>query len=106
LCAEFRFETLTAGGPELDIVVWKLKADTLKESSHRAQQVFDASAAQHLHLALVQLPLSWFGPTGDSANRDSQVTCLRSVLMKPEHQTWLEQIWQRLSAACDLVNPH
>ena len=27
------------------------------------------------------------------------VTCLRSVLMKPEHETWLERIWERLAAA-------
>jgi hypothetical protein len=27
------------------------------------------------------------------------VTCLRSVLMKPEHLLWLDQISQRLDAA-------
>jgi len=27
------------------------------------------------------------------------VTCLRSVLMKPEHLAWLDEIWSRLSAA-------
>jgi hypothetical protein len=27
------------------------------------------------------------------------VTCLRSVLMKPEHLLWLDQIGQRLDAA-------
>jgi hypothetical protein len=24
---------------------------------------------------------------------------LRSVLMKPEHQAWLDRIWERLTAA-------
>jgi hypothetical protein len=28
------------------------------------------------------------------------VTCLRSVLMKPEHEAWLDRIWERLTAAC------
>jgi len=27
------------------------------------------------------------------------VTCLRSVLMKPEHQEWLDQIMQLLEAS-------
>jgi hypothetical protein len=27
------------------------------------------------------------------------LTCLRSVLMKPEHLLWLDQIWERLEAA-------
>ena len=40
----------------------------------------------------------------DGSGRPSQtrdtVTCLRSVLMKPEHEEWLDEIWERLSAAC------
>jgi hypothetical protein len=31
------------------------------------------------------------------------VTCLRSVLMKPEHEAWLDRIWERLTASCDEV---
>ena len=27
------------------------------------------------------------------------ITCLRSVLMKPEHADWLEQIWELLEGA-------
>jgi glutamate/tyrosine decarboxylase-like PLP-dependent enzyme len=101
LHAESRIEPLAAGPPELDIVVWKLKAASVDHSSQLAQKVFDACAAQDLHLALVQLPLSWFSTVVSDAN--AIVTCLRSVLMKPEHQAWLQQIWQRLSAACDEV---
>jgi hypothetical protein len=26
------------------------------------------------------------------------LTCLRSVLMKPEHEAWLSRIWERLIA--------
>jgi glutamate/tyrosine decarboxylase-like PLP-dependent enzyme len=96
LRADDRFEPLVAGGPELDIVLWKMKAATNEESSRRAQQVFDACAAQGLHLALAQMPAEWFHP-GSGAG---VVTCLRSVLMKPEHEEWMDRIWERLSAAC------
>jgi tyrosine decarboxylase/aspartate 1-decarboxylase len=105
LRTEAKFQPLTAGRPELDIAVWMLNARDVEKSSQLALQVFDACAARDLHLALVQLPLSWFGTSANAANRDAQVTCLRSVLMKPEHQAWLNQIWQRLIAACADVNP-
>ena len=87
--------------PELDIVVWKVNANSREESSAAAQRVFDASAAHNLHLALVQLPEVMFssesGPTG--AHSGANVTCLRSVLMKPEHAQWMDEIWQRLNLA-------
>jgi glutamate/tyrosine decarboxylase-like PLP-dependent enzyme len=95
-----RFEALTAGAPELDIVVWKLKAETPERSSELAQRVFDACAARDLHLALVQLPRHWFEPENRAASGAGSVTCLRSVLMKPEHEAWLDAIWERLTAAC------
>jgi glutamate/tyrosine decarboxylase-like PLP-dependent enzyme len=97
-----RFQPLAAGPPELDIVVWKLNAETPELSSRLAQEAFDASAARDLHLALVQLPLSWFSPAAANRNqeRPEMVTCLRSVLMKPEHEAWLDRIWERFSAAC------
>jgi glutamate/tyrosine decarboxylase-like PLP-dependent enzyme len=97
-----RFQPLAAGAPELDIVVWKLKAPTAGESSQLAQDVFDACAARDLHLALVQLPVTWFVPSVADANKIEAglVTCLRSVLMKPEHEAWLGRIWDRLAAAC------
>jgi glutamate/tyrosine decarboxylase-like PLP-dependent enzyme len=87
--------------PELDIVVWKLKAENAGRAAQRAREVFDACARRGLHLALVQLPGSWFEAGGDE--KKSLVTCLRSVLMKPEHEAWMGEIWQRLSAACKEV---
>jgi glutamate/tyrosine decarboxylase-like PLP-dependent enzyme len=101
-----RFQPLAAGAPELDIVVWKLKAENPKQASDLAQKVFDACAARDLHLALVQLPPSWFEPAAGSeleshaAKGADLVTCLRSVLMKPEHEAWLDRIWDRLAASC------
>ena len=88
--------------PELDIVVWAVLADTAEESSNRAQKVFDACAARGLHLALVQLPVKWFG-AGKAKNEEGTVTCLRSVLMKPEHEAWMGEIWERLDAAAQEV---
>jgi glutamate/tyrosine decarboxylase-like PLP-dependent enzyme len=99
-----RFQLLTAGPPELDIVVWKLGAETPEVASQLAQRIFAACATRDLHLALVELPLAWFGPAAgvSSGNSDSSglVTCLRSVLMKPEHLAWLDRIWDRFSASC------
>ena len=95
-----RFEALAAGVPELDIMVWAVRAATPREASERARKVFDACASRGLHFALVQLPRSWFGAPDRAEKDDASVTCLPSVLMKPEHEAWLDEIWQRLSAAC------
>ena len=97
-----RFQALAGGGPELDIVVWKAKAETPQQSSALAQKIFAACALRDLHLALVELPLRWFQPAevSEPANGAGLVTCLRSVLMKPEHEAWLDAIWERLTVAC------
>ncbi|MGA3161932.1 MAG: aminotransferase class I/II-fold pyridoxal phosphate-dependent enzyme [Terracidiphilus sp.] len=96
------FQPLTAGAPELDIVVWKVKAQSLEQASGLAQQIFTACAARDLHLALVQLPQAWFEPatSPEPAIAAATVTCLRSVLMKPEHEAWMDRIWERLTAGC------
>ncbi len=94
-----RFGALTAGGPELDIVVWKVKAATTAKASELSQSIFSACSEHNLHLALVQLPQFWFEPASDGIASGAYVTCLRSVLMKPEHETWLDRIWNELSAA-------
>ena len=100
LRADWRFEALTAGGPELDIVVWKMRAATAELASELSQSIFSACAERNLHLALVQLPQFWFGPGGDSSVPEGHVMCLRSVMMKPEHEAWLDRIWNLLSGAC------
>jgi glutamate/tyrosine decarboxylase-like PLP-dependent enzyme len=100
LRADGRFETLAGDGRELDIVVWKTKAAEPERASELAKSIFSACAKRNLHLAIVQLPQFWFGPP-DTPER--HVTCLRSVLMKPEHEAWVDQIWERLMLACDDV---
>ena len=93
--ADGRFKAPAAGGPELDIVVSVVRGGSAQESSARAQAIFDACARRNLHLALVQLPVRWFG----AWDTPEIVTCLRSVLMKPEHEAWLDRIWSELDAA-------
>jgi tyrosine decarboxylase / aspartate 1-decarboxylase len=97
LRADTRFEPLTAGPPELDIVVWKARVEGAGQAAARTQEIFDRCAERDLHLALVQLPQSWFGSLTDA--EATAATCLRSVLMKPEHEAWLDRIWERLDAA-------
>jgi glutamate/tyrosine decarboxylase-like PLP-dependent enzyme len=89
--------------PQLDIVVWALRAADSRTESEHARRVFDACAARGLHLALAQLPGRWFGAGGSAKREEGMVTCLRSVLMKPEHEAWMGEIWQRLEAACEEV---
>jgi glutamate/tyrosine decarboxylase-like PLP-dependent enzyme len=101
-----RFLPLAAGAPELDIVVWKVNSANPERASDLAQRVFSACAARDLHLALVQLPQAWFETATEieqqscAANGARLVTCLRSVLMKPEHEAWMDRIWERLTASC------
>jgi tyrosine decarboxylase/aspartate 1-decarboxylase len=94
-----RFQALAGGGPELDIVVWALRAADPRKASEQAQTVFDLCAKKDLHLALVQLPHAWFGSSAETESHGELLTCLRSVLMKPEHEAWLDRIWERLAQA-------
>jgi glutamate/tyrosine decarboxylase-like PLP-dependent enzyme len=99
LRAEPCFRPFAAGAPDLDIVVWQMAAGSPERASDLAQQTFAAAATRDLHLALVQLPHSWFAGPAGAASSSTSATCLRSVLMKPEHAAWMEPIWERLMAA-------
>ena len=79
--------------PELDIVVYAVNATDAIEASHRARRVFELAASKELHLAMIELPVALvqaYVPDLE-ANADT-VTCLRSVLMKPEHLDWLDRL--------------
>src|SRR5205085_4701012 len=70
--------------PELDIVVWGLRASSVVEASGIARRAFAQAAARGLHLALAELPAAFFElPAGMKRDRET-ITVLRSVLMKPE----------------------
>lgn len=86
--------------PELDIVIWAVRGTDAAHSSALAQRVFERAAARDLHLALVRLPARLFGEgiwPGEAG--EESVTCLRSVLMKPEHEKWVPEIFARLRQA-------
>ena len=89
--------------PELDILFWTVRASTSEASSVLAQRVFDEAARRDLHLALARLPMRFFPQnlwqSTPKADPENTVTCLRSVLMKPEHLLWLDHLAQRLDAA-------
>jgi len=91
---------VTAFEPELDIVVFAPRAASVSESSALSRQIFDAAARRNLHLAVAELPSAFFDANLAGMNKDrATVTCLRSVLMKPEHREWLPRIWQVLEEA-------
>ena len=86
--------------PQLDIVTWTVRAETAQESSRRAQEVFNRAAKNDLHLALAHMPARIFADAEwRNQNPFANVTCLRSVLMKPEHLTWVEEIGRRIRQA-------
>jgi tyrosine decarboxylase/aspartate 1-decarboxylase len=86
--------------PELDIVVWALRARSASQASAASQWLFDEAAKRDLHLALIQLPLSFFARAWPQLEKDQDhILSLRSVLMKPEHEGWIEEIMTRLNGA-------
>ncbi|MBZ5544739.1 MAG: aminotransferase class V-fold PLP-dependent enzyme [Acidobacteriia bacterium] len=98
LCADRRF--IAASPPELDIVVWAPRAGRVSEASELARRIFAEAALRNLHLALAELPARFFDLAAAGVERDREtITCLRSVLMKPEHREWLDRIWVILDAA-------
>lgn len=102
LRADKRF--VAAFPPELDIVVWIPRAARASGASEISRRIFTEAARRHLHLALAELPADFFDLAHAGMQRDREtVTCLRSVLMKPEHRDWIEQMWMILDRATDAV---
>jgi glutamate/tyrosine decarboxylase-like PLP-dependent enzyme len=104
IAADSRFVAPTTP-PQLDIVFCAVRSprQTPEASSVLAQHIFDEAARLDLHLALATLPLRLFPPNTFPGNTTSSVTCLRSVMMKPEHLVWLDRIWHRLDQAATQV---
>ena len=92
--------------PELDIVVYAVDAPDTATASAHAKQLFRLAAEDNLHLALIELPaamLRTYAPEIDATT--DTVTCLRSVLMKPEHGEWLERIMTILEGSVRRLTP-
>src|SRR6266481_1021960 len=100
--ADVRF--VTAFSPELDIVVFAPKATSLSEASVLSRKIFEAAARRDLHLAVAELPIRFWEENLAATKRDREtITCLRSVLIKPEHFDWVDRIWGLLSSSADKI---
>jgi tyrosine decarboxylase/aspartate 1-decarboxylase len=98
--ADHRF--LASFAPELDIVVFAPRGASVSEVSARSRAIFAAAAERGLHLALADLSVNFFPSLPAAMQRDREtITCLRSVLMKPEHLDWVDRIWQVLATVSD-----
>jgi len=96
---------LTMFEPELDIVIFAPRAESSRAISRLSKALFDEAAASDLHLALFSYPSrllrdAWPGVVFEGET----VTCLRSCLMKPEHQEWVERIWELLGKSLDSIS--
>jgi glutamate/tyrosine decarboxylase-like PLP-dependent enzyme len=102
LRADARFATAFA--PELDIVVFAPKSASVSEASVLSRRIFEAAARRDLHLAVADLPIQFWEENLAATKRDREtITCLRSVLMKPEHFDWVDRIWDLLSSSADEI---
>jgi glutamate/tyrosine decarboxylase-like PLP-dependent enzyme len=86
--------------PELDIVVWAVRAESASESSARARRIFAAAAERDLHLALATFPRVMLEPSAPVSRWDAdEIVCLRACAMKLEHREWMPEILRRFHAA-------
>jgi len=93
---------VAAFAPELDIVAYAPRSDSVSHSSSLTRKIFDAAARRNLHLAVAELPTEFFAANLDEMKQDrTTLTCLRSVFMKPEHREWMDRIWHILGDATE-----
>ena len=78
--------------PELDIVVWKVNAADRRSSLRSWRRNF--CGLRHARFAsgpcTIAAILVWSAGDGVVGDGREASTCLRSVLMKPEHEAWLD----------------
>ncbi|MEO9872034.1 pyridoxal phosphate-dependent decarboxylase family protein [Ekhidna sp.] len=86
---------LTPMKPETDIVVWAVKGGSVSEMNEKANLLFKNAEKNQLYLSLYKYPTSKLMDP-DFEIDSEYLICLRSSLMKPEHEEWLEEIWKRL----------
>jgi len=80
--------------PDLDIVIWAMKAESCSKISELSQKMFDVAAEKNLHLALFSVQTDFLDDSwGDITVDSDSITCMRSCLMKPEHEEWMDEIW-------------
>lgn len=86
--------------PELDIVIYAPVAPDMKSVSRLSREVFEATAREGLHLALIELPAELVKQNlpGIDLNAPT-MTCLRSVLLQAEHKDWIDRIMSILESS-------
>jgi len=84
--------------PEIDIVIWAQRQTSIRAISETSKRIFEKAAKKNLHLALLNYPVRLLPRHWNRIEKDDEyVTCLRSCLMKPEHEDWLDEIWKLLT---------
>ncbi len=81
--------------PETDIVAWTIIGSSTSAMSEKAQAFFNKAEENKLYLSLYKYPTSKFQNVDFDIDSE-YLFCLRSSLMKPEHEDWLDEIWSRL----------
>lgn len=91
LIRDKRFAPLFA--PQLDIVVWAIRADTASHSSRLARELYQATKERFLYLSLVSIPKLMLETAAPVKIWDTDtITCLRACVIKPEHNDWISEI--------------
>jgi len=81
--------------PEIDIVIWARKEKSISEINKTSKDIFEKAASKNLHLALLNYPVRLLPNHWRAIKKDEEyVTCLRSCLMKAEHEDWVDEIWK------------
>ena len=86
--------------PETDIVVYAVKSANTEEMSKKANLLFKKAEENQLYLSLYKYPASLFESPEFEINSE-YLTCLRSCLLKPEHDDWMDEIWSRLEKSVE-----
>ena len=101
--ARFRPRFVTLFPPELDVVVWAVRAPSASVASVRARDLHATAQARGLHFSLARLPRAMIEPLHVVAHWDADdLVVLRACLMKPEHLEWMARILDGLDAAADV----
>ncbi|HMQ54154.1 MAG TPA: pyridoxal-dependent decarboxylase, partial [Anaerolineae bacterium] len=104
ISADPRFKALFP--PELDILVWAPDGPQASQISARTEVIFHAAAQENLHLATLKVSSALLRPHWPQVQFDQPtVLCLRSCLMKPEHEAWLDRLWQIFDKVTTAANP-
>lgn len=86
--------------PELDVVVWAVRAPSARAASACARQLHATAEAMDLHLSIATLPRAMLEACSPVEVWDAQeLVVLRACVMKPEHLAWMERILAKLDAA-------